>query len=50
MNKKYKSKPVNSVSVLRFSIFKDGKASDPKHVEKIKSAKTPTNISNRLLD
>ena len=41
--KKSNSKPVDSVSFLGYSISKDGIAPDPKHVEKIKSAKAPTN-------
>ena len=37
------SKPVDSVSFLGYSISKEGIAPDPKHVEKIKNAKAPTN-------
>ena len=41
--KKSNSKPVDSVSFLGYSISKEGIAPDPKHVEKIKNAKAPTN-------
>ena len=49
--KKSNSKPVNSVSFLRYSISKKGITPDPKHVEKIKMQKhqLTTNKSNRLL-
>ena len=40
---KSNSKPVDSVSFLGYSISKKGIAPDPKHVEKIKKAKAPTN-------
>ena len=41
--KKSNSKPVDSVSFLGYSISKEGIAPDPKHVEKLKNAKAPTN-------
>ena len=41
--KKYNSKPVDSVSLLRYFISKVGIVPDPKHVEKIKITKAPTN-------
>ena len=41
--KKSNSKPVDSVSFLGYYISKEGIAPDPKHVEKIKSAKATTN-------
>ena len=41
--KKSNSKPVDSVSFLGYSISKEGIARDPKHIEKIKNAKAPTN-------
>ena len=41
--KKSNSKQVDSVSFLGYSISKEGKAPDPKHVEKLKNAKAPTN-------
>ena len=41
--KKSNSKPVDSVSFLGYSISKEGITPDPKHVEKIKNAKAPTN-------
>ena len=41
--KKSNSKPVDSISFLGYSISKEGIAPDPKHVEKIKNAKAPTN-------
>ena len=41
--KKSNSKPVDSVSFLGYSISKEGIAPDPKHVEKIKNARAPTN-------
>ena len=40
--KKSNSKPVDSVSFLGYSISKEGKEPDPKHVEN-KNAKAPTN-------
>ena len=45
--KKSNSKPVDSVSFLRCSISKEGIAPDPKYVEKIKNAKSPTNKKQR---
>ena len=42
--KKSNSKPVSSVSFLGYSVSKDGIAPDPKHVEKIKNAKPPSNM------
>ena len=48
MRKKSYSKPVDSVSSLEYFISKEGRAPDPKHVEKIKIAKAPTN--NKQLD
>ena len=41
--KKCNSKPVNSISFFGYSISKEGIAADSKYVEKIKSAKAPTN-------
>ena len=41
--KKSNSKPVDSVIFLRYSNSNEGKAPDPKHVEKIKYSKAPTN-------
>ena len=41
--KKSNSKPVESVSFLGYSISEEVIAPDPKHVEKIKNAKTPNN-------
>ena len=41
--KKSNSQPINSVSILGYSISKEEIAPDPKHVEKINNAKTPTN-------
>ena len=38
--KKSNSKPVDSLSFLGYSISKEGIAPDPKHVEKIKNAKS----------
>ena len=46
--KKSNSKPVDSLSFLGYSISKEGIAPDPKHLEKIKIAKVPTN--NKQLD
>ena len=40
--KKYNSNSVDSVSSLGYSISKEGIAPDPKDVEKLKNAKTPT--------
>ena len=40
--KNFNSKPVDSVSILGYSISKEGIAPDPKPVEKIKIAKAPT--------
>ena len=37
------NQPVDSVSFLGYTISKEGKTPDPKHVEKIKKAKAPTN-------
>ena len=37
------SKPVDSVRLLGYSLSKEGIAPDPKHVEKLKNAKAPTN-------
>ena len=45
--KKSNSKPVDSVSFLGYSISKERIAPDPKHVEKIKNAKAPSN-NNQL--
>ena len=42
--KKSNSKPVSSVSFLGYSVSKEGIAPDPKHVEKIKKAKPPSNM------
>ena len=42
--KKSNSKPVSSVSFLGYSVSKEGIAPDPKHVEKIKNAKPPSNV------
>ena len=42
--KKSKSKTVSSVSFLGYSVSKEGIALDPKHVEKIKNAKPPSNM------
>ena len=42
--KKSNSKPVSSVSFLGYSVSKEGIAPDPKHVEKIKNAKPPSNM------
>ena len=42
--KKSNSKPVSSVSFLGYSVSKEGIAPDPKHVEKIKIAKPPSNL------
>ena len=42
--KKSISKPVSSVSFLGYSVSKEGIAPDPKHVEKIKNAKPPSNM------
>ena len=42
--KKFNSKPVSSVSSLCYSVSQEGIAPDPKHVEKIKNAKPPSNI------
>ena len=42
--KKSNSKPVSSVSFLGYSVSKEGIAPDPKHVEKIKNAKSPSNV------
>ena len=41
--KKSNSKAVDSVSFLGYSISKEGIAPHPKHLEKIKNAKAPTN-------
>ena len=43
--KKSNSKPVSSVSFLGYSVSKEGIAPDPKHVEKIKNAKPPSNMN-----
>ena len=42
--KKSNSKPVSSVSFLGYSVSKEGIAPVPKHVEKIKNAKPPSNM------
>ena len=42
--KKSNSKPVSSVSFLGYSVSKEGIAPNPKHVEKIKNAKPPSNM------
>ena len=42
--KKTNSKPVSSVSFLGYSASKEGVAPDPKHVEKIKNSKPPSNM------
>ena len=42
--KKSNSKPVSSVNFLGYTVFKEGIALDPKHVEKIKNAKPPSNM------
>ena len=42
--KKSNSKPVSSVSFLGYSVSKEGIAPDPKHVEKTKNAKPPSNM------
>ena len=42
--KKSNSKPVSSVSFLVYSVSKEGIAPNPKHVEKIKNAKPPSNM------
>ena len=42
--KKSNSKPVSTVSLLGYSVSKEGIAPDPKHVEKIKNAKLPSKI------
>ena len=42
--KKYNSKPISTVSFLGYSVSKEGIAPDPKHVEKIKNAKPPSNM------
>ena len=42
--KKSTSKPVSSVSFLGYSVSKEGIAPDPKHVEKIRNAKLPSNM------
>ena len=50
--KKSDSKAVNSLSFLGYSISKERKAPDPKHVEKIEKMRkhqVTTNNSNRLL-
>ena len=41
---KSNSKLVSSVSFLGYSVSKEGIAPDPKHVEKIKNAKPPSNM------
>ena len=42
--KKSHSKPVSSVIFLGYSVSKEGIALDPKHVEKIRNAKPPSNM------
>ena len=42
--KKSNSKTVSSVSFLNYSVSKEGIAPDPKHAEKIKNAKSPSNM------
>ena len=42
--KKSNSKPVSSVSFHDYCVSKEGIATDPKHVEKIKNAKPPSNM------
>ena len=41
---KSNSKPVSSVSFLSYSVSKGRKAPNPKHVEKIKNAKSPSKM------
>ena len=41
---KSNSKPVSSVNFLDYSASKEGIAHEPKHVEKIKNAKPPSNM------